>query len=101
MANKAIKGKIGSDTVYFVPYFPVGSIYITVSEDNPSTIFGGTWEKIEGKFLIGASTSYKVSTTGGSSSHTHTNSNTGSTVLTVSHIPQHAHSVGAHTHRIK
>ena len=39
--------------------YPVGSIYITFSEENPATLFGvGTWTKIEGKFLLGASSSY-------------------------------------------
>ena len=99
MGNKAIKGKIGSDTCYFVPYFPVGSIYISVTNTNPSTIFGGTWERIQGKFLIGADDStYKLGATGGSSSHTHTNSSTGSTTLTANQIPSHTHSVGAHSH---
>lgn len=99
MGNKAIKGKIGSDTCYFVPYFPVGSIYISVTNTNPSTIFGGTWERIQGKFLIGADDStYKLGTTGGSSTHNHTNSRTGSTTLTVNQIPAHTHTLNGHTH---
>ena len=34
--------------------YPVGSIYMSVSSTfNPGTAFGGTWSKIEGKFLVG------------------------------------------------
>ena len=36
--------------------YPVGSIYITVSSVSPATLFGGTWEKIEGRFLCGTGT---------------------------------------------
>lgn len=41
---------ISYDTIY-----PVGSIYFNVSNVNPSTLFGGTWEQMaEGRCLIGA-----------------------------------------------
>ena len=33
--------------------FPVGAIYLSVLEDNPSKYFGGTWEQIKGRFLVG------------------------------------------------
>ena len=31
--------------------YPVGSVYITFNSVNPSNSVGGTWEKIEDKFL--------------------------------------------------
>jgi hypothetical protein len=35
--------------------YPIGSIYTTVNNhQNPAKIFGGTWELIQGKFLLGA-----------------------------------------------
>lgn len=57
--------------------YPVGSIYISVNNTNPSILFGGTWEKIEDKFLLGSSSNYVLGDTGGSKdaivvSHTHT-----------------------------
>lgn len=52
---------------------PVGSIYQTTSPENPSVTFGGgTWERIEGKFIMGASDTYPAGSTGGSATHTQT-----------------------------
>lgn len=56
--------------------YPVGSIYMSVNATNPSTLFGGTWQKIEGRFLLGSSSSYANGATGGSAdavvvAHTH------------------------------
>lgn len=61
--------------------YPVGSIYISVDETSPSFYFGGEWEKIEGKFLLGSSSSHAVGSTGGEESHT----------LTLDEIPSHTH----------
>lgn len=36
--------------------YPVGSIYISVNNTSPATIFGGTWAKINGRFLVGTGT---------------------------------------------
>ena len=57
--------------------YPVGSIYMSVNSVNPSTLFGGTWERIQDRFLLCAGNSYDAGTTGGSAkatlpSHTHT-----------------------------
>lgn len=41
--------------------YPVGSIYISATSVNPSALFGfGSWQPIEGKFLIGAGGQYKA-----------------------------------------
>ena len=34
--------------------YPVGAIYISTSSTSPATLFGGTWERINGRFLVGA-----------------------------------------------
>ena len=50
--------------------YPVGSIYISVNSANPSTLFGGAWEQIQGQFLLSAGNGYTAGTTGGEATHT-------------------------------
>ena len=65
--------------------YPVGSIYMSVNSTNPGTLFGGTWQRIEGRFLLGASATYGAGSTGGEASHK----------LTTEELPAHSHSVNA------
>lgn len=58
--------------------YPVGSIYISVLDTNPSTLFGGTWEAIEDTFLLAAGSNYGPGTTGGEATHQ----------LTISELPR-------------
>lgn len=60
---------------------------------SPASFIGGTWERIEGEFIMGASSAYPVGTTGGSATHTQT----------VAEMPSHSHSgstgsAGSHSH---
>jgi hypothetical protein len=93
--GKSIKFKDDKDYVYVYPFFPVGSIYISVNNVNPTNYFGGTWERITDRFLIGAGSSYSGGATGGSTTVT----------LEQKHIPWHTHtysgttsSNGSHSH---
>ena len=56
-------------------FYPVGAIYISVDNTEPSALFGGTWERIAGRFLIGCGmgTGILNGETGGSWTHTITN----------------------------
>lgn len=65
----------------FDDVYPVGSIYLSVNNVNPSTLFGGTWEQIKDKFLLGAGDTYSSGSTGGESTHT----------LTINEMPSHSH----------
>ena len=100
LQNLQINGTSFIDIVY-----PIGSIYETLDESfNPNTSFGGNWERIQGRFLLGAGTpddnthsnfgnnlTYNgtdkydepVGNMGGSSLHT----------LTVNEMPSHNHTL--------
>lgn len=76
--------------------YPVGSIYMSINSTNPSTLFGGQWEQLKDKFLLGCGDIYQNGTTGGEASH----------VLTTSEMPSHNHSAstnsaGGHRHTFK
>ena len=68
--NKWILPTCWADIIY-----PVGSIYMNVNNTNPSLLFGGTWEQIKGKFLVGvdsSDTDFNTSgKTGGTKNHSH------------------------------
>lgn len=51
---------------------PIGSLYISENATSPGELYGGTWERIEGKFIMGASDTYPAGSTGGSATHTQT-----------------------------
>lgn len=44
---------------------PVGSLYFSDNPTSPASFIGGTWERIEGKFIMGASDTYPAGSTGG------------------------------------
>lgn len=63
--------------------YPVGAIYLSVTNVNPAMLFGGTWEAIGGRFLLGADSTYAAGSTGGESAHK----------LTTSEMPRHNHTL--------
>lgn len=72
--------------------YPIGSIYMNVNNVNPSTIFGGTWVKIEGKFLLASSNSHATGSTGGAETFNYTPAGTvGGHSLTVEELAIHYH----------
>lgn len=48
--------------------WPVGSIYMSTKSTDPGTFLGGTWSRLQGRFLVGAGSSFAAGTTGGSTS---------------------------------
>lgn len=65
-ASLEISGKTIADIIY-----PVGSIYLSVNNTDPSTLFGGTWVQIKDQFLLSAGDTYTGGSTGGSATHKH------------------------------
>ena len=71
--------------------YPVGSIYMSVASTSPAELFGGTWERITGRFLLAATdngaeggnsnASIKPGYTGGEASH----------VITTGEMAAHTH----------
>ncbi len=76
-------------------FYPVGTIYISDNKDfNPSTTWGGTWELVKDRMIIGAGSSYSIKSTGGNSSHSH--STQGHTVSN-QEMPSHNHNIKGNT----
>lgn len=75
--------------------YPIGSIYMSVNNVNPATLFGfGTWEQIKDRFLLSSGNTYIAGNTGGNSSVNYTPAGSvGNHTLTVNEIPNHNHSV--------
>lgn len=80
--------------------YPVGAIFISYDNINPNTVFGGTWEKIKGRFLIGEGTvkdetktrytfqTTELERTGGEVKHK----------LKTNEMPSHNHEQDSHSH---
>lgn len=77
MQNRVTEGKVVNSALLA---YPVGSIYMSVVDTDPGTIFGGTWERLKDRFLLGAGDTYTAGARGGEATHT----------LDKSEIPSHA-----------
>lgn len=66
--------------------YPIGAIYMSVNNTDPSNLFGGTWEKLENKFLLGSGDE-AIGVTGGEKTH----------ILSGAEIPSHTHGFSATT----
>lgn len=78
--------KKNGERYYPAPYMPIGSIYLTVSNDNPSRWFGGTWEKMSGGYLYAAASTIEKTTYTGWGTQGH--------ALTQDQMPKHRHGIG-------
>lgn len=85
--NIAIQGGGGgitqADLLNFI--YPVGSIYMSLNNNNPAYFLGGTWERLYNTFLFAASENYEAGSTGGEKEH----------ILTATEMPKHNHTYNA------
>ena len=82
----ADSSKLGGKTLaeIMLVLYPVGAVYISVNSTSPASLFGGEWESIGGRFLLGADSTYTAGSTGGEATHT----------LKTTEMPSHNHSSG-------
>jgi hypothetical protein len=69
----------------------VGSVYLSFNATDPSTLFGGTWQRLKDTFLLANGDQFAPNTTGGNATKT----------IGVENMPSHNHTVsssGNHTH---
>lgn len=79
-----------ADCIIRVNPYPIGSIYMNVDDVDPSTLFGGTWTKLENRFLLAKGSTYTtLEATGGEATVT----------LKESEMPRHTHIQNAHSHQ--
>ena len=65
-------------------FYPVGSIYQSVNETSPASLFGGDWERQYDRFLIGGGKTYKMGEEAGSTT----------VYIATENLPNHAHMIG-------
>lgn len=71
---------VSENSITMLDMYPVGAIYASKSNTSPASIMGGSWWKVENRFLLSTGTR-TAGTTGGEEAHT----------LTLSEIPWHTH----------
>ena len=86
-ATAADSSKLGGKTLaeIMLTLYPVGAVYISANSTSPASLFGGTWEEMKGRFLLGRNDSHAAGSTGGEENHK----------LTVDEIPSHSHNAFA------
>lgn len=48
----------------FAELYPIGSVYVNLTNENPSSVYGGTWElMLEGKMVVGENQETTTTTT--------------------------------------
>lgn len=77
--------------------YPVGCLYWSSNNTNPSLLFGGTWSQIKDKFILSAGDEYKNNDIGGNAR----------IILDIDNLPSHNHTftpsgkIGSHNHEME
>lgn len=72
VGTAADSSKLGGKSLaqIMLEIYPVGAIYTSTVATSPASLFGGTWEQLKDRFLLGAGDSYAAGSTGGEAEHT-------------------------------
>ncbi len=82
-----INGNNVADSAFRAYVNTVGATLLSFNDDfSPSALFGGSWEQITDRFLVGAGGSYSLGSTGGEANVT----------LTTNEIPPHDHVINVY-----
>lgn len=84
IVNSVLANSINVQSI-FDSIYPVGSIYMSINDTNPSILFGGVWEQLKDRFLLGAGDTYTNGTIGGEATH----------ILTAGEMPAHIHGLSS------
>lgn len=76
-----IKQLGGDDPLNF--FHPIGSIFLTLDSTSPASLFGGVWEQLKDRFLLGAGGNYVAGGMAGEATH----------ALTINEMPLHNHEI--------
>lgn len=90
----ANSGKLGGKTwaQLMLAIYPVGAIYLSAVSTSPASLFGGTWEQMKDRFLLGAGSGYAAGATGGAATVNITPKGTNAgTAITAAQMPKHRH----------
>ena len=108
VSGYVVHDETGNNSAFYVKGsesgYPIGAIYSSTAPTSPALLYGGTWERIEGRFLLGATDSGQTGTsltntasvapgsTGGEAAHTLSGAESGQKALTIGG--------GGHTHGV-
>ena len=94
--NEALEDVNDAINNYWETIYPVGSIFMNFNSTSPATLFGGTWERLEDTFLVGASSTRASESTGGAFTKSYTPAGSiGGHSLTTDELPSHSHTIPA------
>lgn len=85
---------------FLTTIFPVGSIYMSFDENfNPNDVYGGTWKRIQGYTLVGATQPDEETLTGNDKLQINSSQVIGEVnhTLTVDEMPSHRHMLNIKT----
>lgn len=88
---------INSTSLSIDDIYPIGSVYMSVMNNSPALLFGGSWEKIKDTFIVSVGDVYALGNIGGSTTHSHT---TAGHTLTIAEMPSHTHVQDSHRHTL-